>query len=187
MAGASALGSLAGCVVGGNPVVGTVNLDPEHDDQGDESYLVFRRDGERMATIGLLVRASNVTRGEHRFRMHISHAENSHVDRLRYGFRVPTGPNGPFPEFYLKRPDGGPWPAITFERGDDTGTTIFEMDDIGFVGNGSITLDFVLEYAPEDGTIPLSVDALAALSGQGFGQYEAAGRLEHEFGASEDA
>lgn len=172
--------STAGCVVGGHPVAGETSLGPpERERDGGDSYLQFRRDGERVATIGLLARDWGSEPGRVRFRTHVWHIDDLQIDRLRYLFRVPTGPNGPFPDIYFKRPDGGPWPEFTFQRRDDLGETVFEMRDIGLVGRGSITLDFFAETSGD--TLPLTVDALAELVGGGIGRFTAEGSLEREF------
>ena len=183
--GTAALASLAGCTVAGSPVAGKVDLgEPKRERDGpDETYLHYHRDGERVLTVGLDARDEHLgpDAGRYPFQLHVWHADGLQTKRLRYVIRFPTGPNGPFVDLSYERPDGGPWPAVTFERGDDLGVTIFEMADIGFVGQGSITLDFAAEPGGDRSTLPMTVDALVALSGGGFGRYVAEGDLEHEF------
>ena len=45
---------------------------------------------------------------------------------------------------YLEMPGGYPWSPISFHQGTDGKSVIFKVDDLGFQGSGTVTLDFLL-------------------------------------------
>jgi hypothetical protein len=54
----------------------------------------------------------------------------------------------------MKRPGGGPWPKFTYTKGRPNQETTVAVDDLGVMGHGSISLDFLAE--PLD--LPPSLD-----------------------------
>lgn len=186
--GAGLTATLAGCTIAGAPIAGTTTL-PQSGTAGrdDETYLRFARDGDDVVTVGLLARAAPDDVDRLPFRMHVSHDDGLHVERLRYRFHLPWNAGEAAPGLYYDRPDNGRWPPVTFQRDpDDLGETLFEMRDVGPVGEGSLTLGFLADVTGDRTTAPLTVDALVDLSGRGFGRYRAQGTLELTLGVAED-
>jgi hypothetical protein len=174
---------LAGCVVGGEPVVGSTALSgPRRRSDGAETHLVFSRESETVATISFLGRGFDREDGVARFRLSVSHDADLRAERLRYRIRAPAGDLATAVDLHLQRPAGTPWPPITFRRDDGQSRTLVEVEDLGRQGVGTVTLDFLAETAAEVDGFDLAVDALVTFSGFGVGQFRATGSFDHRFG-----
>jgi hypothetical protein len=49
-----------------------------------------------------------------------------------------------FMQVYLEMPEGYPWSPINFHQDSDGKSVIFGVDDLGFQGSGTVTLDFLM-------------------------------------------
>jgi hypothetical protein len=47
-------------------------------------------------------------------------------------------------QVYLEMPEGYPWSPINFHQDSDGKSVIFGVDDLGFQGSGTVTLDFLM-------------------------------------------
>ena len=72
-------------------------------------------------------------------RFSIWHLETTELDSLYLKFSA-TNPT----QMYLEMPRGYPWSPINFHQDTDGKSTIFRVDDLGFQGSGTVTLDFLL-------------------------------------------
>lgn len=72
-------------------------------------------------------------------RFSIWHVASAELDSLYLRFSA-TNPM----QMYLEMPQGYPWSPINFHQDSDGKSTIFRVDDLGFQGSGTVTLDFLL-------------------------------------------
>jgi hypothetical protein len=49
-----------------------------------------------------------------------------------------------FMQMYLEMPGGYPWSPINFHQDIDGKSVIFGVDDLGFQGSGTVTIDFLM-------------------------------------------
>lgn len=103
-------------------------------------------------------------RGPIRFAPSVWHREDTHLDRLRYEIRAPSTGTDPHVDVTLETPPGGPWPAVEFGLADDGRTTVFEADELGLVGEGSVTLEFALDPSGRPAELPVRLDVAYGLS-----------------------
>ncbi|MFB6074225.1 MAG: hypothetical protein ABEJ89_04365 [Haloarculaceae archaeon] len=183
--GTLAAAALAGCSADALPLGGPTDLSgPERQAEDDETYHVYRVDGDRLLVVGALYQTPPAA-GAARlpFRLHVWHAEDTHVDDLSYTIRCPAGdPNGQVP-LYLERPSGSPWPDTTFERGAEINETVLELSNLDLQGEGSITLSLLAE-AGDRAAVPVAVDYEVSLSGDG-GPYRADDSLSFTLGTGD--
>jgi len=52
--------------------------------------------------------------------------------------------SGNFMQAYLEMPGGYPWSLVSFHQDTDGKSVIFGVDDLGFQGSGTVTLDFLM-------------------------------------------
>ncbi|MFC4439885.1 MULTISPECIES: hypothetical protein [Natrialbaceae] len=145
-------------------------------EEDGETHLVFGGD-ERIAEVSFLDRwNTDGGRPPYGMRLHAWHAEDTHLERLRYELR-PIDVERP-PEFSLTRPGGGPWEPIEFASGDDHETTILNAPELGTIGRGSVGFDLLVEPWNDD-AFDLRVDVEATIeSGGVLGRtYEIEGHL----------
>ena len=91
-AGLTGLAATAGCVVGGQPLVGTVDLDdPERGSDGHATYLTYSRDGEELLTVALADRGWGPD-GRLNVRLSVWHREDTHLDSVRFELHLLTDP-----------------------------------------------------------------------------------------------
>ncbi|USH00898.1 hypothetical protein K1720_05055 [Thermococcus argininiproducens] len=134
-----------------------------------ESYEVhsffYDSKNDRIATVSLMDRgyySENVMF----FRFHVWHREGG---RLR-SLKVTISPNVSA-EVYLKTPDGYPWNPLKLQRSKDNPNSVtLEIPDLGFQGEGSVTLDFVVVPLGKVNTISITVKTEFELS-EGFKKY----------------
>lgn len=69
----------------------------------------------------------------------IWHLETTELDSLHLRFSSAN-----FMQAYLEMPGGYPWSPISFHQDNDGKSIIFGVDDLGFQGSGTLTLDFLL-------------------------------------------
>lgn len=157
-AGTGAVATLSGCLAGLTRSVAPA----ETEEEPRETHLLFRARDDHLATVSFLDRWDlENRRWPYPIRLHVWHAEGTHLESLRYVLR-PRGTRSPV-EVYLRRPGGYPWEPITFRRGeDDPNATVIDVPDLGFQGRGSVTLDLLIE-SPEDEPFGLEVAVEATL------------------------
>jgi hypothetical protein len=156
---AALAGSTAGC--SGLGVGGRVPLTAaRRDSTADESFVVYRRDGERLLTFGVLHR-SDPTDGLVPFEISVPHADGTRLTAVDLRFTTDGGPQGVPPELYLRRPTGRPFPAVEFGRTSDGTTTTLSIPDLGAQGRSTLTLGFLLA-----GSTRLTVEARLELAGR---------------------
>ena len=68
------------------------------------------------------------------------HAEETELDSLY----VELSSEG-IMQYYLKMPEGRPWPIMQFQQTSDAKGTFVRIDDLGTQGSGTVTLEFVLK------------------------------------------
>jgi hypothetical protein len=72
-------------------------------------------------------------------RFSVWHLGNTELDSLYLRFSAAN----PM-QIYLEMPGGYPWSPIVFHQDRDGKGIIFRVDDLGFQGSGTVTLDFLL-------------------------------------------
>jgi hypothetical protein len=125
------------------------------DDPGDTA-IRFSDGDENVAS--LAVRhpdAYGTDAGPIRFSPSVWHRKDTHLDRLRYEIRAPATGTDPHVEVTLATPPGGPWPEVRYGLAEDGRTTVFEADDLGFVGTGTVTLEFYLRPTARPPELPV--------------------------------
>lgn len=143
-AGVTGLGVVtAGC----SGVGGTTNLtDPEVEsqDDGQEKYLTYHRDDERLVTVGFDQRTvpASLT-DQFGFRITVSHSRNTKIESFRFDLRAPQSSIDPPADVYLESPSGGLWPDITFEEVENRWTRI-ALEDTGELGEGTMSFELII-------------------------------------------
>ncbi len=92
-------------------------------------------------TSGIYVGTDPVNRqtGLVSMRFSIWHLETTQLDSLHLRFSAAN-----YMQTYLEMPGGYPWSPIKFHQDRDGQSIIFEVDDLGSQGLGTITLDFLI-------------------------------------------
>jgi hypothetical protein len=81
---------------------------------------------------------------ENRFRLQIWHEENTHLDKLTLTF-----PNMISDRLMYILPSGT-WPPIVFGRTEDGSGAFVDTKFVGFVGTGTVNMEFRIQRYPED-------------------------------------
>ncbi len=139
-AGTAGVAALAGCSVPGR----TTELhSPERTDDERSVYWTFRADGERLSNVGIEY-AEPYESGLVPVEFNTWHREGTHLDGFRIEFEFGRRAGKVPPDVYLSTFDSSPDPTIDFTNDADTGTTTLDVPDLGWVGVGSIHLDFLV-------------------------------------------
>jgi hypothetical protein len=67
---------------------------------------------------------------------------------------------------YLEMPEGYPWSPIKFHQDHDGQSIIFEVDDLGFQGSGTVTVNFLIR--PWQGQTSFQVEIQYAMHTPAF-------------------
>jgi hypothetical protein len=136
------LSTVAGCLRNPEPLT----AERVGDEPGDTAVRFVDDAGENVASLSVgHPDAYGPARGPIRFAPSVWHREDTHLDRLRYEVRAPPTGAEPYVDVTLKTPPGGPWPEVRYGLADDGRTTVFEADELGLIGAGTVTLEFALE------------------------------------------
>ena len=74
-------------------------------------------------------------------------------------------------DIYLKTPDGYPWNPIKLQRSkDDPASVTLEVPDMGFQGEGTVTLDFIVVPHKKSDALLITVETEFELS-EGLKRY----------------
>ncbi|SFC24675.1 hypothetical protein SAMN05444422_10646 [Halobiforma haloterrestris] len=158
---------------------------PETEAEETETHLVYRDDGDRLATVSLLERFRDEPRTPYGIRLHVWHREGTRFEEVRYELR-PIGVGRP-PEFSLTRPGGSSWEPIRFSAGEDPETTVLAVSDLGFRSRGSVTFDLLVEPRDEDPfDLRLDVDATLESERTLGPTYALEGSLVHTLPGTDD-
>lgn len=152
---ASAL-PLAGCSRAG---LSRIELRPVgQETESRETHLLFGQDGRELLTF--TVRHGRAWSGD-RIPMRLSawHADGTHLDSFRIVVRAPADSSRPITEVYLKSPWYDSGPELDFHTGDDADSTILAVDDLAGLGDGTLTLELLLDPAEMPETLPVRVSA----------------------------
>lgn len=180
--------SVAGCTAIASQ---TTLSDPtiEQEDHG-ETHLTFNTDGERLAVI-------TIQPGRRRYSGHggdstpvdiqIWHRDPTKIDSLKLRLRAPPSGVGPPAQVALTAPPWTPHPSIQLYTDRQDSSTIFEIDEMGDQGDGTMPFEFALSGL-EKSTSELFVDAAVGLTEQGvLGQnYSLEGRTRTPLPDSDD-
>lgn len=140
--GAGTVMAISGCSAATNRSVG----DPEVNEEDGSTIHNYYASGDRVTEVSLSeLSSAEVHQWRYPIRLNVWHGDGLRLESLTYTFH----PNSHV-ELYLKRPDGYPWEAITFSRGDDAGTTVLKVPDLGFQGRGSVTFELLLAVFDDD-------------------------------------
>lgn len=173
---ASAL-PLAGCAARR-----TTLRDPEIEREDEETHLVYRDGGVRVAVVSYMSRQRVGSPPPYGLWFHVGHDESTSVESLRV--ELDTAPaRRPKPAVYLQAPDGHPYPEMHYHTDAETGAAVVDVPDTGEQGSGSMSLEFLVAPLSAE---PVTVvgDATVELSGRRFvGEtYELSDRVEFELG-----
>lgn len=140
--GSGAAVAISGCSAATNRSVG----EAEVDDRDRSTIHNYYAGDDRIAEVSLSeFSGAEAHRWRYPIRLTVWHGDGLRLESLTYTFRPDSRV-----ELYLKRPDGYPWEEITFSRGDDPGTTVLEVPDLGFQGRGSVAFELLLAVFDED-------------------------------------
>lgn len=167
-AGSTWLLTMAGCTTLASPTT----LSPPRltrDDHG-ETHLHFEADDKRVSIV-------TVQPGRQRYSgsggdtldvdVQLWHTDETKITSLRLALRAPpTGPGVPA-QIALTAPQWNPHPPIELFTHPDEGSTVFEIDEIGGQGKGTMTFEFTLTSLAAS-TSELLVDITANLTTQGI-------------------
>lgn len=177
----------AGAAAGALPLAGcaareTTLHSPEERTEDDETHLVYREDGDRVATVSYLGRQRVASPPPYGLWVHLGHEESTTVDALRVELDTAPG-RRPKPAVYLQTPEGHPYPEMHYRTDADTGAAVVDVPDTGSQGAGSMSLEFLV--APLSGEpVTVAGRTTATLSGRRFvgRRYELDDRVEFELG-----
>lgn len=130
--------TMAGCSSLGQ----TTLHSPERTDEPDGAYWTFHDGGEQLLNAGLEY-GTPFENGFVPLQFHTWHREGTHLESLRIELRFGRPAGGVPPDVYLDTFDSSPDPTINFSD-DDSGATVLDIPDLGPVGRGSITLNFIV-------------------------------------------
>jgi hypothetical protein len=135
------------------------------DDENREIHAIFYDSGSvRVATASLINRGYDGNIAS--FRFVLWHRENSKVEHLKITISPNVGA-----DIYLKTPDGYPWNPIRLQRSkDDPASVTLEVPDMGFQGEGTITLDFIVVTYKKFDALSITAETEFELS-EGFKRY----------------
>lgn len=94
-------------------------------------------------------------------RFSIWHLDATQLDSLHLGFSAAN-----FMQTYLEMPEGYPWSPIKFHQDHDGQSIIFEVDDLGFQGSGTVTVNFLIR--PWQGQTSFQVEIQYAMHTPAF-------------------
>lgn len=147
--GAIGLSGLAGCSIPGR----TRELrSPRRTDESDGAYWTFTTGDERLLIAGIefgVPPASDLIP----LQFNTWHREGTHLERLRIELRFGRPVSGVPPDVYLDTFDTSPDPRFDFHDDPDSGTTTLDVPDLGPVGVGSLSLNFLVQphgWLPEE-------------------------------------
>lgn len=156
---------LAGCSRDG---LGTIELDaPETETEQNETHLIFRRGDRRLLVFTARDRGRSDASGPIPLDLHVWHAEDTHLDSFRIEIRAPADGRDPLTEVYLRSPWYDSGPKLDFHRGDDGRTTVLAADDLGGPGEGTLSLELILEPTSMPDALPVGVSGEFGLSETG--------------------
>ena len=97
------------------------------------------------------------------------HDESYQMDSMSVTFRIPYSTG----ELALVTPQGSPWNNPQFRRDPSTGDVTFSVDQLGFMGTGSVFNEFVfVGFAqPGDEDVDFTVEADFTMSRKGILQF----------------
>lgn len=147
-----------------------------------DSSLNFYKDGQKFLSYFVRTGYNNET---NQLAMLLStwHKGGTHLDSLKTILHLPKDPSGNLLGIvYLKRPDGYPFPSIDFHRNEDFDTTVINIPDLGFQGDGTVTLELMIDLFDsevEDFNISLVMEGGLSEKGILGQKYMVRGRLKH--------
>lgn len=167
-AGSSGLLSVAGCTTIVSP---TTLSSPrvERDDHG-EAHLHFEEDEERLAIV-------TVQPGRQRYSgpggdtldvdVQLWHRDETEITSLTLALRAPPTGAGVPAQIALTAPQWKPHPSIELYTHPQERSTVFEIDEMGGQGDGTVTFEFAVTSLAAS-TSELLVDVTANLAEQGI-------------------
>lgn len=179
------LSTLAGCVDLGREPTSLGSPSEETEKQGLEKHLVFTHESDDFVVITLDRRLkSQYPDRLVPIRFHVWHRAEVSVDRLLFKIRSPNHPTHLPGSVYVAIPDGGPWPKFDLRKAEDS-WTIIGVDDIGTLGDGSMTLDLIIDPIGETlETLAVETEVDLFESGILQSRYRASTATEFDIGQS---
>lgn len=145
------------------------NPTTEREDHG-ETHLLFQTDGDRVASFTVQPgrrRYSGPAGEQITLDVSCAHRDGTKITGLRLKLRTLPGGGPPPAQVSLTTPFGTPHPALQLYRDPQDLGTILDIPDAGEVGDGTLTLEFLLSSL-EASTSELEVDATVELTEQGM-------------------
>lgn len=158
--------SLAGCSRVG---VERIELRPVgQETESRETHLLFGQDGRELLTFTVRHPRGHVEDVDQiPLRVHVWHAADIHLDGFRIELRAPADGERPITDVYLASPWYDSGPSLDFYTGDDGRTTTLAADDLGGLGDGTLSLELVLEPAELPDALPVATSGVFGLSETG--------------------
>ncbi|WP_253738742.1 hypothetical protein [Halohasta salina] len=114
------------------------------DDRQNETYLVYRHDGEDVRVVGFNQGSFPQSLDERfGFGMFIEYAESTTLESFRFDLRTP--PTGAPADIYLASPAGGVWPALTYGRVEGDGSTRIALSDAPDVTDETVFINTIVD------------------------------------------
>ena len=125
----------------------TVELEAETERQDggsqNESYLVYRHDGEEIRVVGFNQGSFPASLDDRfGFGIFIEYDESTTLESFRFDLRAP--PTGEPSDIYLAMPAGGTWPNLTYGRVDD-GSTRIALSDAPEVTDETVFINTIVD------------------------------------------
>lgn len=158
--------SLSGCI---GPFSNEELPQPSIDEGENEVNMVFERDNERIMTVSVqFIEGYREESNSVPLKVTFWHKEQTKIEDIWLKLRSPPTRSGVPNEIYMLTPDGNPFPEIEFYKDSNDLGTILDTGSIGEIGQGSITLDFLLKPLNQTQTINLYIETEVTLSENGI-------------------
>lgn len=152
------------------------DLEPEVEEQ--EKHLVFEDGETEIASFSAsYLKGYDNRTGELPLKLVFTTAEGYKTESLKIRIRPEENPFG---KVYLETPSGKPYPPIHFHESADSRASIIDIEDTGFQGRGTMTLNTFVDQHRTDDPDNVQVDLEAEVSKNGvIGKiYTVEGRID---------
>jgi len=136
-----------------SPLIFTRSLPVGDFEKAGDSYSadVTDSEGNRIADIYIGISNQTLTTNVP-VKFSIWHLQGTELDSLSLVFSSID----PF-SLALETPEGLPWPSMNFHKTSDGRGVVLEVADLGFQGEGTVTLDFILQLFTKQLDLSLSI------------------------------
>jgi len=155
----------AGCSFGTRTVELDAEIERQDEGRQNDTYLVYRHDGEEVRVVGFSQGAFPASLDEEfGLGLFIEYDAATQVESFRFDLRAP--PTGEPADIYLAAPGGDAWPYLTYGRVDGDGSTRIALADA--VGSVDETMFITTVIDPNTAAVEaIAIDVEMELTAEG--------------------